>query len=113
MMSPSCSIDLVGNERWEKRMSDIALFISASVAGILTWVIILVFKRLKRMGKRIRRSVFVAVVTTSMTVCGLVIGLAVNSGVVLAIVFALSFATWGAMISVFVSLVLYRSRLPK
>ncbi len=89
-------------------MSDITLFISAAVAGILTWLTILLFKHLIRIGRQTRRSVFVVTVTTLMTVSGLVIGLAVNSGLLLVIIFTLSFATWGVMISLIVSLALYR-----
>ena len=94
-------------------MSDIVLFISAAVAGILTWLAILLFKYLIRIGRQTRRSVFVVMVTTLMTVCGLVIGLAVNSGILLVIILTLSSATWGIMISLTVSLVLYRKKEPR
>ncbi len=85
------------------------LFFSGAVAGIITWLTILLFKHIFKTGRQIRRSIFIVIVTAIMAICGLVIGL-INSSKTLIIIFILSFAIWGVMISFIVSLVLYRKK---
>ena len=71
-------------------MSDIVVFSGGAIAGILTWLTILRFKHLIRIGKQPRRSVFVTIVTLIMGVCAFVIELAVQDRLLLVVVLTLS-----------------------
>jgi hypothetical protein len=91
-------------------MSDITLFLLSSFVGLLTWLIIWLFKFLIGRGKKIRRSFFIITVTTFMTICGAGIGLAANSGLLLLLILVFSFLAWGAMISIISSFVILKNK---
>jgi tellurite resistance protein TehA-like permease len=85
----------------------IIVFISTAGAGLLAVITMLWFKNLIKKGKQIRRRILVSVVTTIMTICGLIIGLVVDTGPFI-IVYPLYMIALGVMLSLGVSLTIYR-----
>lgn len=83
-------------------------FIYYIVVGILVFMTIYLFAYLLKKGRQIRRSIFITTVTMLMAVSGLVIELAVNSEVLIVVVITLSMGAMGAIISVGISLAIYK-----
>lgn len=88
---------------------EIFVFFSGIVAVVL-YLTTQWFRHSIKIGKPLRRSIFITTVTILMAICGLAIGLAINSGPLLIVILTLSIGAIGAEISLIIILALYKKK---